>query len=348
MAKIVSRAQSRKSPVTSHQSQGIEASDFLLAFEGKNKRVPVWFMRQAGRYLPQYQALKASMPLRELFRNPEIAGAITLQPLEILGVDAAILFADIMTMPSGMGYDIDFVDGKGPVIKNPVRYATDIQRAGKFIGVEHIDRTIKLINAVLPKSIPLIGFAGSPYTVLTYLCPRHSRMMFEDPKSFHQFMKLLTDNTILYLKQQQQAGIKAFQLFDTWAGSLRPQEYADFVLPYVQKIFKSIKLPSIYYLKNCAHLFDLMEKSGAQMLSVCETVDIAQIKTSKGIQGNLLNAMLYAPDKILLAEVEVLLKAAKKHHRKYIFNLNHGVLPPTDPLKLKAVVEAVHRFKWHP
>ena len=144
-----------------------EQSEFLLAFEGKNKRVPVWFMRQAGRYLPQYQALKANTPLRELFRNPEIAGAITLQPLEILHVDAAILFADIMTMPSGMGFNIDFVDGKGPVIHNPIHNGTDIRRLGKFSGLDHVSRTIQLINAVLPPSIPLIGFAAVSYTHLT-------------------------------------------------------------------------------------------------------------------------------------------------------------------------------------
>ncbi len=323
-----------------------EQSDLLLAFEGKNKKVPVWFMRQAGRFLPQYQALKATTPLRELFRNPEIAGAITLQPVEIIGVDAAILFADIMTMPSGMGFDIDFIDGKGPVTANPIRSGADLKRLGKYSGLEHVSRTIQLVNSVLPPSIPLIGFAGSPYTVFSYLCPKHSRMMFEDPKSFHAFMSLLTDNTILYLNQQKKAGIKVFQLFDTWAGSLRREEYQAFVLPYVQKIFKSVKLPSIYYLKNCAHLFDLMEKSGAQMLSVCETVDIAKLKTSKGVQGNLLNTMLHAPEKVFLAETTRLLKAAKKNHRKYIFNLNHGVLPDTDPMKVKAVVEAVRNFKW--
>ena len=323
-----------------------DKNQFLLAFQGKNTRVPVWFMRQAGRYLPQYQALKAGRPLRELFRDPEIAGAITLQPLEILEVDAAILFADIMTMPSGMGFNIDFIDGKGPVVQNPIRWSGDLQRLGKFSGLEHVTRTITLINAVLPSSISLIGFAGSPYTVLTYLCPKHNHLMFEDHKTFHQFMELLTANTIAYLKQQEKAGIKAFQLFDTWAGHLRREEYVEFVLPYVQKIFKAIKVPSIYYLKNCAHLFDLMDKSGADMLSVCETVDIAELRTSKGIQGNLLNTMLYAPQEELMAEVKRLLTAAKKHHKKYIFNLNHGVMPDVDPLKLKAVVEAVHAFKW--
>lgn len=323
-----------------------DQSNFLLAFEGKNKQVPVWFMRQAGRYLPQYQALKSKAPLRELFRNPEIAGAITLQPVEILGVDAAILFADIMTMPSGMGFNIDFVDGKGPVVSNPIYGVSDLKRLGKYSGLEYVTRTIQLINAVLPPSIPLIGFAGSPYTVLTYLCHKQNRLMFSDPKSFHKFMDLLTDNTIMYLKQQKQAGIKSFQLFDTWAGNLRQEEYKQFVLPYVQRIFKAVDLPSIYYLKNCAHLIDLMDKSGADMLSVCETVNIADLKTRRGVQGNFLNSLLYADEKTILAETGRLLKAAKAKHKKYVFNLNHGVMPDVDPMKLKMMVDAIHRFPW--
>ncbi len=321
-------------------------SDFLLAFQGKNKRVPVWFMRQAGRYLPQYQALRANRRLNELFREPEIAGAITLQPVEILGVDVAILFADILTMPSGMGFHIDFIDGRGPVTANPIRHEGDIKRLGQLSGLEHVNRTIQLINKVLPPSIPLIGFAGSPYTVLTYLVHKHNRFIFENPKAFHQLMGLLTDNTICYLKQQQAAGIKAFQLFDTWAGSLRHQDYKALVLPYVQRIFKTVKLPSIYYLKNCAHLMDLMDKSGAEVLSVCETVDIADIKTTKGIQGNLLNNLLYADDQTLIAETRRILKSAKAHHRKYNFNLSHGIMPDVHPLKLKLIVEEVHKFSW--
>ncbi|MDE1920617.1 MAG: uroporphyrinogen decarboxylase [Candidatus Omnitrophica bacterium] len=323
-----------------------EQSDILSAFQGKNKRVPVWFMRQAGRYLPQYQALKGNRPLGELFRDPEAAGAITLQPLEILGVDAAILFADILTMPSAMGFRIDFINGKGPVVANPVHHYRDLRRLGKFSGLDYLTRTIQLINLVLPPSIPLIGFAGSPYTVATYLCSRHNHMMYENPTAFHQLMALLTDNTIAYLKQQKEAGIKLFQLFDTWAGSLRREDYESFVLPYVQKIFKAVNLPSIYYLKNCAHLMGPMEKSGAEFLSVCETVNIKDIRSKKGIQGNLLNTLLYADDKTLIEETRAILKSAKARHRRYIFNLSHGVMPDVNPLKLKMVVDEVHKFKW--
>ncbi|MDE2222822.1 MAG: uroporphyrinogen decarboxylase [Candidatus Omnitrophica bacterium] len=323
-----------------------EQSDILLAFQGKNKRVPVWFMRQAGRYLPQYQSLKGNRPLAELFRDPEAAGAITLQPLEIIGVDAAILFADILTMPSAMGFRIDFINGKGPVIGNPIHHYRDLKNLGKYSGLDYLTRTIQLINLVLPPAIPLIGFAGAPFTVATYLCPRYAHMMYENPAAFHQLMALLTENSIAYLKQQKEAGIKLFQLFDTWAGSLRHKDYETFVLPYVQKIFKSVNLPSVYYLKNCAHLMDLMEKSGAEILSVCETVDIRKVKTKKGIQGNLLNTLLYADDKTLIEETRALLKAAKARHRKYIFNLSHGIMPDVNPMKVKLVVDEVHKFKW--
>ncbi len=140
--------------------------------------------------------------------------------------------------------------------------------------------------------------------------------------------------------------MKAFQLFDTWAGALRCEDYEAFVLPYVQRIFKAVKLPSIYYLKNCAHLMEMMEKSGAGMLSVCETVNIKDIKTKKGIQGNLLNHLLYADDKTIIGETRQILKAAKAHHKKYVFNLSHGVMPDVNPLKLKLIVDEVHRFKW--
>lgn len=325
-------------------------STFLEAFKGKNTRVPVWFMRQAGRYLPQYRALKKTRTLNEMFRDPDTACEITLQPIDILGVDAAILFADILTLPSGLGFKIDFIDGKGPVIDNPITSREDINRLGKWYHLEYVGETIKQINVELPQHIPLIGFAGSPYTVLTYLCPKHGRLMHEDPTAFHLAMQRLTDATVEYLQLQQDAGIKAFQLFDTWAGQLREEDYKVFVLPYIQQIFKSIKLPSIYYLKNCAHLLSYMDKSGADVLSVCETVTLGQNeilnKTSKGIQGNLFNGLLYAPDNVLVSEATKILLAAKKHHSKYIFNLSHGIFPDVDPSKLALLIKTIRQFNW--
>jgi uroporphyrinogen decarboxylase len=324
----------------------ISDNQFLLAFEGKNIRIPVWFMRQAGRYLPQYRELKKTRKLNEMFRDSDTAAEITLQPISFLKVDAAIMFADILTLPAAMGFKIDYIDGKGPVIDNPITTATDINRIHDFDDLNYIKEIITKVNKALPEHIPLIGFAGSPFTVLTYLMDKPLKLAYTDPKSYHRFMKILTDNTVVYLNLQRQAGIKAFQLFDTWAGTLRADDYKTFVLPYVQQIFKAVDLPSIYYLKNSAHLTNLMNQSGSDFLSVCEMIDIGKFITSSGIQGNLFNGLLYADDKTLLAETQRLLKSAKKNHKRYIFNLSHGIMPDVDPAKLKLIVEEVHKFKW--
>jgi uroporphyrinogen decarboxylase len=330
----------------------------LNAFQGKNKRVPVWLMRQAGRYLPEYQAIKKTRSLDEMFRTPEIAADVTLLPVDLLKVDAAILFADILTLPSAMGFKISFVDGKGPVIENPIQSKADLQRVGDLTGLDHVTQTIKNVNSRLPEHIPLIGFAGAPFTVASYLIARRSALGFssaarfaiEDPKAFHALMQKLTRNTIAYLNLQKKAGIKVFQLFDTWGGILPVQQYQTLVLPYVQEIFRNIDLPSIYFLKNCAHLIKDMERCGADFLSVCETVEIGQDpvlnKTKKGVQGNLYNGLLYADEFTLRREVRKILTAAKKHHKKYIFNLNHGIFPDVPVDRVKLVIDEVQKFKW--
>ncbi len=333
-------------------------SQLLQAFNGRNQRVPVWFMRQAGRFLPEYQAIKKTRKLHDMFREPELAAKITLLPVELLKVDAAILFADILTLPSAMGFRITFVDGKGPVIENPIQGEQDIKKIHDLSGLKYVQQTIKLINRQLPDDVPLIGFAGAPFTVASYLL-NHSgslgfpcviRFLIEHPKAFHLLMRKITANTITYLNLQKDAGIQVFQLFDTWGGILRATEYQDFVLPYVREIFKNVKLPSIYYLKNCAHLLKDMEQCGADFLSVCETVQIGNNKllnkTNKGIQGNLYNGLLYADKEILRREVRKLLKAAKKTHKRYIFNLNHGIFPDTPVAQVQLVLDEIRKFKW--
>jgi uroporphyrinogen decarboxylase len=334
-------------------------SILLNAFKGTNDRVPVWFMRQAGRFLPEYQAIKKTRKLEDMFRDPELAAQITLLPVNILNVDAAILFADILTLPSAMGFKITFVDGRGPVIDNPIVNENDIKKIHALEGLDYVSETIKRINQHIPAHVPLIGFAGSPFTVASYLLkqsgslgfPNSVRFLIERPKAFHQLMDKLTSNTIEYLNLQKQAGIKVFQLFDTWGGILRQSEYREFVLPYVKQIFKSVSLPSIYYLKNCAHLLKDMEQSGADFLSVCETVTIGKNEflnsIKKGVQGNLYNGLLYADEKQLRLEVRQLLKAAQKHHKRYIFNLNHGIFPDTPVSQVKIVLEEIRRFNWN-
>ncbi|MBI3617008.1 MAG: hypothetical protein HY210_02180 [Candidatus Omnitrophica bacterium] len=261
-------------------------SIFLQAFQGTNTQIPVWFMRQAGRYLPEYH------------------------------------------------------------------HRDDIHDADDFSGVT---KTIRLANEQLDAKVPLIGFAGSPFTVLTYLVEGGSAVNFtktfrfinEHPVHFEAWMELLTQNTIRYLNAQKEAGAAAFQLFDSWAGILRPADFAYRVLPFVRRIFEEVDLPSIYFVRNCAHLLALMDQSEADFLSVDHTVVLGHHtileKTEKGIQGNLFNGLLYADDATLEKETRDVLIGGVKHGR-YIFNLSHGVFPDVEVDKLKRIVEQVHAF----
>ena len=332
-------------------------NSFLLqAFEGKNQVVPVWFMRQAGRSLPQYRKIREKYPLQEMFQTPELASEITCLPVDILKVDAAILFADILTLPAQMGFEIEFDNHHGPQIKNSLRSENDLKEIRPFKDLAYLGQAIRLTRQKLPANIALIGFAGSPFTVLSYLIEGQSpqsfsktfKLMGENPKLFHQAMEMLTQSTIAYLNFQKKEGIQVFQLFDSCSGVLPPASFAHWVLPYVQKIFKAVDLPSIYYVRNCHHLLTLMDRTDADFLSVCHTVVLGHQttieRTKKGIQGNLFNGTLYADNRTLEREVRDVLAGGTKHKR-YIFNLSHGVLPDTDVDKLKFVVEKVHGFK---
>ncbi len=323
----------------------------LQAFDGTNKTIPVWFMRQAGRYLPQYRKIKEKYSLNEMFTTPELAAQITCQPIGFLGVDAAILFADILTLPQAMGFQITFDNQKGPLIDERL----DFKHMRDFENLDYIDETIKLVLQELPDHIPLIGFSGAQFTVATYLIEGGSSINFTktlrfiqtQEQTFHQLMDRLTTNTIRYLKLQIEAGVAVYQLFDSWAGILRPVDYAKFVLPYVQRIFKAVDHPSIYFLKNTQHLLPLMTQCGADILSVDHTVVLGHErvleKTNSGIQGNLFNGLLYADHEQLRREVNDVLIGGGKYPR-YIFNLSHGIFPDVEPDKLKRIVDQVHQF----
>jgi len=329
----------------------------LQAFDGTNTQVPVWFMRQAGRYLPEYRTIKEKHSIEEMFRTPELAAEVTCLPIDILGVDAAILFADILTLPAQMGFNIHFDNKNGPQISDRITQASDIKKFHSFDNLSNIGETIRLVNQRLSENIPLIGFAGSPFTVLTYLIEGRSSVNYsktyhfiqEDQNAFHKLMELLTDNTIKYLNLQKQAGISVFQLFDTWGGILKAADFAHLVLPYVRRIFQSIDLPSIYFVRNSNHLLALMNQSNADFLSVDHTVVLGHHtiveKTRKGIQGNLFNGLLYADYPVLEKEINDVLIGAQKHDR-FIFNLSHGIFPDVEVDKLKFIVEKVHAFDW--
>lgn len=323
----------------------------LQAFEGTNQTTPVWFMRQAGRYLPEYQQFKQKYSLDQMFQTPELVAEITCLPIDLIGVDAAILFADILTLPQSMGFDISFDNKKGPIIQ----LKDNFDHLHDFEDVPHIRESIRLTLEQLPKHIPLIGFAGAPFTVATYLIEGGSSINFtrtlkyiaSEPEQFKKLMERLTDNTIRYLQLQIDAGISMFQLFDSWGGILRPAEYEKFVLPCVQRIFSALDCPSIYFLKNTHHLLKQMTLSGADLLSVDHTVSLQHDETilasNCGVQGNLYNGLLYADQATLAGEVEAVLKASTRYDR-YIFNLSHGVFPDVNPDQLKRVVDQVHAF----
>ncbi len=314
-------------------------------------------MRQAGRYLPAYQDVRKKYSLQEMFGEPEIVAQVTCQPVGYLNVDAAILFADILTLPAAMGFDIRFDNKHGPIIGNPIQAPSDVQKVHDFDRLAHIETAIKLTNQKLPVDVPLIGFAGSPFTLACYLIDGGSslnfsktfRFLLQHPDKFHALLKKLTENTVRYFKMQQGAGIKAFQVFDTWGGIMSRQEYLEFGWPYVQEIFKSVNIPSIYYLKNACHLMKEVVRIEADFISVCQTVDFADnglLKESgKGIQGNLHNVLLYADYDFLEKETLKILEAARSY-KKYIFNLSHGVFPDVEPDKLRFISELVHRFPW--
>lgn len=327
-----------------------EQSCFSQAFTGTNPKIPVWFMRQAGRYSANYQKIRQKYPLEEMFQTPELAAEITLQPIHEIGVDAAILFADILTLPTAMGADIKFDSQKGPVVSpiDQIKHLNDID------DVKHIRETIALVNDQLSDDIPLIGFAGSPWTVLTYLIEGGSSMSYfktfefmnSNQTDFHALMEKLTENTIRYAELQINAGIDAFQLFESWGGIVPLEVYQKNIFPYVQRIFQELQIPSIYFIRQARHLLPLLFECGSDFLSIDHTIDIEKDilnQTEMGVQGNFFNGLLYADDQTIVKEVQRICRVGKKH-QKFIFNLSHGVFPTVDANKLKLIVETVHNF----
>ncbi|MBF0317663.1 MAG: uroporphyrinogen decarboxylase [Nitrospirae bacterium] len=330
---------------------------FLRACRGESTPfTPIWIMRQAGRYLPQYQKIRADVDFLTLCKTPELAATVTRQPVDILGVDAAILFSDILIPAEKMGLELHFPETGGPTFKNPVRdmaAAKALRVIQPQEDVPYVLETIKLLVADL--SVPLIGFAGAPFTVLTYIVEGGSskhfihtkKMMHTNPNLFNTIMGTITQSTIAYLSAQVDAGVHALQLFDTWAGVLSATDYRNWVFPYVKKTLNALKplgVPIIYFVNNCASLLHIAADSGADVIGVDWRIDIDDaINRSKQmpIQGNLDPCVLFSTRPyIQIAAKSIVLKAsgAKGH----IFNLGHGILPETPVDNVKALVDTVH------
>jgi uroporphyrinogen decarboxylase len=340
----------------------VETSAFLAA--ARRQRVPhtpVWFMRQAGRYLPEYRAVRERHTLLEICAKPELAAEVTLQPVRRLGVDAAILFADILLPLVPMGLDLAFVNGEGPVIRNPVRGAADVARLAAVDvrdALAPVLETVRLARRQLDDDTPLIGFAGAPFTVACYAIEggssRHfvtaKRLMYEAPATWHELLRRLVTVLGDYLAAQVEAGAQALQLFDSWAGALSPDDYGRYVLPYSRLLFDrlhTLGVPLIHFGVETGSLLELMRDAGGHVIGVDWRVPLddarARIGVHHAVQGNLDPVALFAPLAELRAKVRDVLRRAGDD-AGHIFNLGHGVLPATPVDHVRAVVDLVHEL----
>lgn len=333
---------------------------FLRACRGeKTEYTPVWFMRQAGRYLPEYQAVRGKVTFLELCHNPELCTEVTLQPVDIFGFDAAILFSDILIPMEAMGLHLEFSEGKGPIFRDPVRSmkaVNDLLVPDPDETMPFVMETVKLLRAAL--KVPLIGFSGAPFTLATYLIEGGSskvflntkKMMYQAPEMYDALLRKITECTSLYLQAQARAGAQALQIFDSWAGVLAPDDFAQFALPYVQSIISDLRkvtdVPIIYFANNGATLLDLSKTAGADVLGLDWRVNIGEAVAKVGkhaVQGNLDPIALFLPKEKLEARIRKLLEDARDA-KGHIFNLGHGIVPETPPDQARIAVEAVHKF----
>jgi uroporphyrinogen decarboxylase len=319
---------------------------------------PVWLMRQAGRYMPEYRALRTKHSLLELCRTPELALEVTLQPLQ-LGVDAAILFSDLLLPLEPLGIGFDFVAGEGPQIENPVRTRGDIDALRRFEPREALAsvlEAIKLVRRELDGKLPLIGFAGAPFTLASYAIEGgHSSsfattkaLMYTDPESWNRLAGLLADVVCEYLKAQVEAGAQALQVFDSWVGALDEGDYRELVLPHVARLFDGLKgcgVPLIHFGTDTAHLLALQRQAGGDVIGLDWRIPLDEgwrrLGDGVAVQGNLDPTALFAPRERLLAKADDVLARAGGRPG-HIFNLGHGVLPGTPVENVRALIEHVH------
>jgi uroporphyrinogen decarboxylase len=323
------------------------------------ERTPVWFMRQAGRVLPEYRALRERWSLLDICRRPELCAEVTLQPVRRMPLDAAVMFADIMLPLMGIGVDLDLVDNVGPVIRHPIRDAVGLAQLRPLDpqgDVPFVLDTIRLLQQELGGRIALIGFSGAPFTLASYLIEgKPSReflltkaLMYRQPELWHSLMDRLTGIMITYLQAKAATGVDALQLFDSWVGALSPSDYTTYVQPYTRRIFAALAptgLPFIHFGTNTAGLLDLMKDDGGTLIGVDWRIPLdtawARIGHHLGIQGNLDPAALLAPPTIMEEQAADVLRRAGTRPG-HIFNLGHGLLPGTPLDNILRLVDFVH------
>jgi uroporphyrinogen decarboxylase len=320
------------------------------------ERTPVWFMRQAGRSLPEYRELRKRHDLFSVCRQPELCAEVTLQPVRAHGVDAAVMFADIMLPVLGMGVDVELVESVGPVIAEPVRTMADVERLRVPTpeeAVPFILEAVELVRAELPPEKAVIGFAGGPFTVAGYLIEgkptrefvQTKACMFGRPDVWHALMDKLADTFAAYLRAKVAAGADVVQLFDSWVGTLSVDDYEEFVAPYSARVLAAVEVPTLHFGTGTTHLLPAMAAAGGDVIGLDWRIPIARgwelVGADRGVQGNLDPALLLGPfERVETAAVKILDAVAGR--RGHVFNLGHGVLPDTDPADLRRLVDLVH------
>ena len=320
------------------------------------ERTPVWFMRQAGRSLPEYRELRKRHDLFSVCRQPELCAEVTLQPVRSHGVDAAVMFADIMLPVIGMGVDVELVENVGPVIADPVRTRADVERLRvpePDEAVPFILEAVRLVRAELPAEKAVIGFAGGPFTVAGYLIEgkptrefvQTKACMYARPEVWHALMDKLAETFAAYLRAKVEAGADVIQLFDSWVGTLPVEDYEEFVAPYSARVLVAVDVPTIHFGTGTTHLLTAMTSAGGDVIGLDWRIPIERgweiVGPDRGVQGNLDPALLLGPFERVEAAANRILDAVGGRHG-HIFNLGHGVLPDTDPADLARLVEVVH------
>src|SRR6476620_6625706 len=335
---------------------------FLRTLNGETvERPPVWMMRQAGRYLPEYMRLREKYSFFERCQNPELACEITLQPVDRIGVDAAILFSDILVVPQAMGLEVQLIESKGPILPDPIKTTSDLKR----ICVPDVNETlqyvfdaIKLIKQELNGRVPLIGFAGAPWTLLCYMVQGKGSKTFDEAKAFcytqpelaRKLLQMITETTIAYLKGQVAAGADTIQIFDSWGGLLSPGDFENISLQYIRQIVAALKdeVPTIIFAKGAWHRLESMAATGAHGLGIDWCIAPPTARQFAGnnvtLQGNFDPAKLLSPIPVIEKEVKEMLQTFGPG--RYVANLGHGILPNVPVDHAKAFVDTVKNFVW--
>jgi len=324
----------------------------------KIERTPIWIMRQAGRYLPEYRAVREKVDFITLCKTPELASEVTLQPVDLIGVDAAIIFSDILVIPEAMGMELIISEGKGPIFPSPIRSDSDFEKLKNIDPVKNLKYVLDAVSLTkkqLSGRVPQIGFSGSPWTLLTYMVEgggsknfaNVKRMIFNNPNLAHKILDKLSSAISVYLSAKIEAGADAVQIFDTWGGILSQEDYMEFSLQYVEKIVGSIKRndePIIYFPKGVHSNLDKIANIGIDVLGIDWTLDMGKVRKivedKVALQGNMDPSVLYGTE-------EVIERRALKTLQSYgngtghIFNLGHGILPDVNPDNAKTLVEFV-------